>query len=301
LIYNDLEMEQKPFVAGIGELLWDVLPSGKQLGGAPGNFAFHAMQAGCKSHVISAIGKDELGSELKHVISDLDISNKYVQENEFPTSTVTVALDKKGNPGFTIHENVAWDHIRWNKDLEELAKRLDAICFGSLAQRSPESEQSIKTFIKATRSDCLRVFDINLRQNFFNKETIINSLNFSDILKLNEDELPVVAGYMGLKGTSEMQLDQILSHFSLKYIVYTMGAGGSIIKDANETSYTVVPQIQVEDTVGAGDAFTAILVTGILMGISLRETHKKATEFAAWVCTQKGATPALKHDIFKFI
>jgi len=291
-------MENKPIVAGIGELLWDVLPSGKQLGGAPGNFAFHAMQAGCKSYVISAIGKDEQGNELKQVISDLGLSNKYVQENEFPTSTVTVELDKKGNPEFTIHENVAWDHIRWNKELEELAKGLDAVCFGSLAQRCHESEQSVISFINATKSDCLKVFDINLRQKFFNSEIIINSLSFSDILKLNEDELPVVAGYLGLNGTTEEQLGQIRSHFSLKYIVYTMGSGGSIIKNAKESSYTEVPKVQVADTVGAGDAFTAIFITGILKGISLRETHKKATEFAAYVCTQKGATPEFSYNIF---
>ena len=268
-------------MAGIGELLWDDLPSGRQLGGAPGNFAFHAMQAGCKSYVISAIGKDELGTELKHVISDLGLSNKYVQENEFPTSTVTVELDKKGNPGFTIHENVAWDHIRWNKDMGELAKELDAVCFGSLAQRNPESEHSIKSFLNATKPDCLKVFDINLRQKYFNKEIIFNSLYLSDILKLNEDELPVVAGYLGLKGTPEKQLDQILRHFSLKYIVYTMGSRGSIIKNAEESSYTKVPKVQVADTVGAGDAFTAIFITGILKGIPVTETHRKATEFAA--------------------
>jgi fructokinase len=291
-------MKAKPILAGIGELLWDVLPSGKQFGGAPCNFAFHAMQAGCDSYVISAIGRDKLGSELKKNINDLDLSDRYVQENEFPTSTVTVRLDEKGHPDYTIHENVAWDHIRFNKDMERIAKELDAVCFGSLAQRNPESENSIKTFITSTKPDCLRVFDINLRQNYYSKEIIIDSLNLSDVLKLNEDELPVVAGYLGFNGSTESQLYKILSHFDLKYIVYTMGSLGSIIKSQEESSYAEVPKVKVADTVGAGDAFTAIFITGILKGFPLSITHKKATEVAAYVCTQKGATPRLETNIF---
>jgi fructokinase len=291
-------MKDKPILAGIGELLWDVLPSGKQLGGAPCNFAFHAMQAGCTSYVISAIGRDEPGAELKHVISDLGLCTRYVQENEFPTSTVTVKLDERGHPDYTIHENVAWDHIRWNQDLEKMAEELDAVCFGSLAQRNPESERSIKSFVKATKDDCLKVFDINLRQNYFSEEIITDSLNFSDILKLNEDELPVVSGYLGFKGTSENQLAHILSHFNLKYIVYTMGNMGSIIKSPEESSYAQVPKVQVADTVGAGDSFTAIFIAGILKGIPLKETHRLATEISAFVCTQKGATPKLNRNIF---
>jgi fructokinase len=291
-------MKEKPILAGIGELLWDVLPSGKQFGGAPCNFAFHAMQAGCDSYVISAIGRDELGSELKKVICDLELSDKYVQVNEFPTSTVTVKLDENGHPDYTIHENVAWDHIRFNKDMERIAKELDAVCFGSLAQRDPESENSIKSFIKATKPDCLKVFDINLRQNYYSKEIIIDSLNLSDVLKLNEDELPVVTGYLGLNGSTESQLDEVLSHFNLKYIVYTTGSLGSIIKSPEESSYAEVPKVLVADTVGAGDSFTAIFITGILKGIPLSVTHRKATEIAAYVCTQKGATPKLTTSIF---
>jgi fructokinase len=291
-------MKEKPFVAGIGELLWDVLPSGKQLGGAPCNFAFHAMQAGCECFVLSAIGTDDLGNELKDVIRELGLSNQYVQENEYPTSTVTVKLDENGHPDFTIHENVAWDHIQWNKDMEKLAIKLDAVCFGSLSQRNPESEHSIKSFITATKPECLKVFDINLRQNYYSKEIIINSLNLSDILKLNEDELPVVAGYLGFQGTTEKQLEQILSHFRLKYVVYTLGSKGSIIKSDAESSFADVPKVKVADTVGAGDSFTAIFIAGILKGIPLKEIHKKAAEIAAYVCTQKGATPKLTRNIF---
>ena len=290
--------KKKLIVAGIGELLWDVLPAGKQLGGAPCNFAFHAMQAGCTSYVISAIGNDELGSELKNLIRRLEISNKYIQENEFPTSTVTIELDENGHPDYTIHENVAWDHIGWNKDLERLAKELDAVCFGSLAQRNPESEQSIISFLAATRPDCLKVFDINLRQNYYSKALIMNSLELSDILKLNENELPVVSGYLGIKGNQDFQLDQIRRHFSLKYIVYTQGSNGSIILTDTERSFAEAPDVQIADTVGAGDSFTAIFIAGLLKGVPLKEIHKKASEIAAYVCTQKGATPKLNMKIY---
>jgi len=292
-------MTEKPIIAGIGELLWDVLPSGKELGGAPCNFAYHAIQAGCEGFVVSAIGKDELGAELKHEIRELGLSNQYIQENEFPTSTVTVKLDDKGHPDYTIHKNVAWDHIRWNKDMQQLARKLDAVCFGSLAQRSPESEHSVKSFISALKPGCLKVFDINLRQKFYSEKVIINSLNISDVLKLNEEELLIVAGFLGFKGDIERQIDQLINQFKLKYVVYTMGSNGSIIKSTEESSYTEAPKIQVADTVGAGDAFTAIFIAGILKGISLTETHNEATEIAAYVCTQKGATPKLTQNIFQ--
>jgi fructokinase len=291
-------MNGKPVVAGIGELLWDVLPSGKQLGGAPCNFVFHAIQSGCDGYPISAIGKDGLGVELKQNLDELGLSNRYVQENEYPTSTVTVALDKNGNPDYTIHENIAWDHISWNEDLEKLAKELDAVCFGSLAQRNPDSEQSIISFLAATRPDCLKVFDINLRQNFYSKALIINSLELSDILKLNENELPVVSGYLGLNGNQDFQLDQILRHFNLKYVVYTLGNKGSIIISDKERSFAEVPNVQIADTVGAGDSFTAIFIAGILKGVPLKEIHNRATGIAAYVCTQKGATPKLNMKIF---
>jgi len=291
-------MNKKPIIAGIGELLWDCLPSGKQLGGAPCNFAFHAMQAGCEGIVVSAIGKDALGTELKHVIHHLGLSNQYIQENEFPTSTVTVELNENGHPNYTIHENVAWDHIRWNKDMEQLAKKLDAVCFGSLAQRNTESEHSIESFISALKPDCLKVFDINLRQNFYSEANIINSLTISDVLKLNEDELPIVTKYLRFNGNLESQIDQLIKKFNLKYVVYTMGSNGSIIKSAKESSSAEVPIIQVADTVGAGDAFTAIFIAGILRGIPLKEIHKKATEIAAYICTQKGATPKLAQHIY---
>lgn len=292
-------MKEQPLIAGIGELLWDVLPSGKQLGGAPFNFVFHAIQAGCNGYAVSSIGRDRHGEELLNNIHELGLSDQYIQENEFPTSTVTIKLDESGHPDFTIHENVAWDHIRWNTDMEKLAQKLDAVCFGSLAQRNPESEHSIRSFIGATRPECLRVFDINLRQKYYSKEIILNSMRLSDILKLNEDELPVVSGYFDFNGPPEKQLDQLLTHFGLKYVIYTLGSRGSIIKSSVESSIAKVPKIKMADSVGAGDSFTAVFVAGILKGIPLKETHEKATEIAAYVCTRKGATPKITRTIFK--
>ncbi|MFA5815021.1 MAG: carbohydrate kinase [Bacteroidales bacterium] len=291
-------MNKKPIVAGIGELLWDMLPTGKQLGGAPCNFAFHAMQAGCESYVISAIGQDELGAELIRTVNHLGLSVQYIQKNSFPTSTVTIKLDDQGHPDYTIHEQVAWDHIHWNAQIMELAGELDAVCFGSLAQRNSVSEHSIVSLVSATKSGCLKVFDINLRQQYYTKETIIQSIILSDVLKLNDDELPVVAGYSRLSGDIRSQLNQLLEKLKLKYIVYTMGSKGSIIEGADEYSFIEAPRVRVADTVGAGDAFTAVFIAGILKGFPLSEVHQKATEIAAFVCTKKGATPKLSTPVF---
>lgn len=285
-------------VAGIGELLWDCLPTGKQLGGAPCNFAYHAMQAGCESFVISAVGNDALGDEIKDVVKNLNLSLKCIQTNEFPTSTVTVALDENGHPDYTIHESVAWDYIQLTSEMQDEAKELDAVCFGSLAQRNDVSRNTILSLMSSLKKDCLKVFDINLRQSYYSNKTVVDSLLLSDILKLNDDELPVIAKYLDLKGDVESQLETLIKLFNLKYVIYTMGSKGSIIKSATETSFSEVPKVQVADTVGAGDSFTAIFIAGILQGISLKEVHQKATEIAAYVCTQKGATPKLPTLIF---
>ena len=288
-------------VAGIGELLWDLLPQGKQLGGAPFNFAYHAYQAGCQSFVISALGTDSYGDEILSRFDDLALDKNHVQRTfAFPTGTVTVALDGNGIPSYTIHENVAWDNIAWMSPLEDLAKDLDAVCFGSLAQRNQVSRQTILQFLKATRKDCLRIFDINLRQAFYSKEIIVQSLELANILKLNEDELPVVANHLDLQGDENELCSLIMRDFSLKLIALTKGSKGSTLFTGTEMSYMKVPEVEVADTVGAGDSFTAILVAGLLQNISLERIHKTATEVAAFVCTQKGATPELPRNIVRF-
>ena len=287
-------MKNKPVVAGIGELLWDMLPEGKQLGGAPCNFAYHAFQAGCQAFVISAIGTDISGDEILDRFNELGLDKNYVQQTGvFPSGTVTVSLDAHGIPSYIIHENVAWDHMAWNRSLETLAKEVDAVCFGSLAQRNPESRQTILNFLKSTGADCLKVFDINLRQSFYSREIIYQSLELSTILKLNDDELPVVAGILGISGTDEELLMQILKMFDLKLIALTKGAKGSVLFTEKEHSFREVPKVEIADTVGAGDSFTAVLVAGLLQNHDLKKIHEKATQVAAYVCTQKGETPKM--------
>ena len=282
-------------VAGIGELLWDLLPSGKQLGGAPCNFAYHASRAGCESFVVSALGKDRLGKEILALFDEHELNTNYVQQTaDFPTGTVTVSLDGNGIPSYIIHENVAWDNICWNNSLEPLAKSVDAVCFGSLAQRSTVSRQTILNFLNATKTDCLRVFDINLRQAFYNLETILKSLELANILKLNDDELPVVAELLGLQGNDDELLLQLMNRFNLKLIALTKGAKGSLLQTENEQSFMEVPKVKIADTVGAGDSFTAVLVAGLLQNFALKRIHETATQAAAFVCTQNGATPEYK-------
>lgn len=291
-------MKRKPGkIAGIGEVLWDMLPGGKKLGGAPCNFAFHALQAGFDAHVVSSVGIDREGEEICQVLDQLGLNRSFVQRtSRYPTGTVTVKLDLSGVPDYTIHENVAWDHIEMDYGLEALAGEVDAVCFGSLAQRSRVSKETIWRFLELTRGDCLRVFDINLRQDFYERENILKSLDYASVLKLNEEELPIVAGYLGCKGDAEGILQQIKERFSLQLIAYTKGANGSILLGNNEISHAEVPRVEVVDTVGAGDSFTAILVAGLLNGLPLHEAHTAATEIAAYVCSRKGATPGLpKH------
>jgi fructokinase len=291
-------MDHKPVVAGIGELLWDVLPTGKQIGGAPTNFTFHAMQAGCESVLISAIGNDLLGDELLNELENLKLNCEYIQRNEFPTGTVTVTLNEKGHPQYVIHQNVAWDNILMKSKIESKLKTLDAVCFGSLGQRSPVSAATIQMLLEGLQPDCLKVFDINLRQQFYSFDIIEKSLQFADVLKVNDDELPVLSDLFDLNGDVENQLLQITNQFNLQYVAYTMGEKGSILMNSNDFSFVESIKVKVADTVGAGDSFTAILISGLLKGIPLAEIHDMASKTAAYVCTQKGATPVIPYKIF---
>jgi fructokinase len=265
------------------------------LGGAPCNFAYHASRAGCESFVVSAIGTDGLGKEILSLFDENALDKSYVQQtSDFPTGTVTVSLDADGIPSYIIHENVAWDNIGWNNSLETLAKNVDAVCFGSLAQRNPVSQQSILNFLKATQNDCLRVFDINLRQAFYSENVIVQSLELSNILKLNEDELPTVAKLLALHGSDDELLAQLMKKFNLKMIALTKGDKGSFLRTEKEQSFMEVPKVKIADTVGAGDSFTAVIVAGLLQNHDLKTIHENATRVAAFVCTQNGAMPEYK-------
>ena len=284
----------KDTIVGIGEALWDCLPDGRKLGGAPANFAFHVGQFGWKSAVVSAVGNDALGDEILQVFDKVKLPCD-IARTEQPTGTVQVTLSEDGIPSYEICENVAWDNIPWTDELSVLAGRTKAVCFGSLAQRSMASRNTIMRFIAAMDEDTERIFDINLRQHFYSLEVIEESLRCATMLKLNEEEIAVVSKLLGLFDRSlEEQCRQILMCYpKLRIVILTCGAIGSYVFTADETSYIPTPKVVVADTVGAGDSFTATFVAQILAGKTIREAHSKAVAVSAYVCTQHGAMPVL--------
>ena len=284
----------KDTIVGIGEALWDCLPDGRKLGGAPANFAFHVGQFGWKSAVVSAVGNDALGDEILQVFDKVKLPCD-IARTEQPTGTVQVTLSEDGIPSYEICENVAWDNIPWTDELSVIAGRTKAVCFGSLAQRSMASRNTIMRFIAAMDEDTERIFDINLRQHFYSLEVIEESLRCATMLKLNEEEIAVVSKLLGLfDGSLEEQCRQILMCYpKLRIVILTCGAIGSYVFTADETSYIPTPKVVVADTVGAGDSFTATFVAQILAGKTIREAHSKAVAVSAYVCTQHGAMPVL--------
>jgi fructokinase len=287
-------MNKRFTVAGLGEILWDLLPEGKKLGGAPANFAYHAQELGAKSLVISAIGEDKLGKELSEKLKEHNLSTSYISiDSRHPTGTVEVKIGKDGVPDYVIHTKVAWDYISVSKEVLTMVQSLDAICFGSLAQRSPHSKQSIQDILKSTSDRCLRIFDINIRQSFYSRETIVNSLNLSNCLKLNESEFSLLTEMFSYQGSDSSIARTILKEFELDLIALTKGDKGSDLYTPSESSKIASPVVRIEDTVGAGDAFTASLCMGLLKNNSITEIHKNASDIAAYVCSQRGATPAI--------
>jgi len=285
-------MRNKQNIIGIGELLWDVLPEGKKLGGAPCNFVYHAQQQGAKGTALSAIGDDNNGKEILKLLKAKNISSELIQVNEKPTGTVDIKLNESGIPEYTIHENVAWDFIRFNEDIEQRVTEADVICFGSLAQRNTSSRETIEKILKCCREDTLIVYDINLRQNFYSKEIIEKSMQLCNVLKLNEDELPVVCDLLGVHAeTEEFQILDLIKEYNLKLAAYTKGSEGSLLMTPSDKSYIPTPKVEVKDTVGAGDSFTAAMIVGFAKGNSLKDIHQKAVEISAFVCTQDGAMP----------
>jgi fructokinase len=286
--------EGKYVCVGLGEILWDMLPAGKQLGGAPANFAYHAQALGAQGVVVSCIGEDELGREIITRLDELGLDRSYLAVGkEHPTGTVTVELDEDGKPDYTIHENVAWDFIPWDPRLAELAGRTDAVCFGSLCQRSDVSHLAVRGFLQATRPQCIRVFDINLRQSYFNKGIVQTMLELSNVLKLNDEELPVVAGLLGLTGSASDVLSQLTQKHALRMIALTRGANGSCFYTPGQMCSHRGFATQIADTVGAGDSFAAAIAMGLLYGRTLDEINEFANRLASFVCSQSGATPRL--------
>lgn len=286
-------------IVGMGEALWDMLPEGKKIGGAPANFAYHISQFGLNSSVVSAIGDDKLGNEILENFNEKQLSYN-IQKVPYPTGTVIVELDSNGIPKYTIKEGVAWDNIPFTNELEEMAKRTKAVCFGSLAQRSAVSRETINRFIDSmpTGDDVLKIFDVNLRQDFYTKEILCNSLSKCNILKINDEELVTVSRMFGYPGIDLQDKCWILlAKYNLKMLILTCGVNGSYVFRPGEISFVETPVVDVIDTVGAGDSFTATFVAAIIKGHSIREAHKLAVEVSAYVCTQNGAMPVLPEEL----
>ncbi len=282
-------------IVGMGEVLWDVLPEGKKIGGAPANFAYHASQFGFDSRVVSAIGNDELGDEILKVFEEKQLKHR-LQTVNYPTGTVQVTLDGNGIPCYDIKEGVAWDNIPFTDDLKRLALSTRAVCFGSLAQRNEVSRTSINRFLD-TMPDGegqLKIFDINLRQGFFTKDIIRDSCQRCNVLKINDEELVTISRLFGYPGIDLQDKCWILlAKYNLKMLILTCGTNGSYVFTPGVVSFQETPKVPVADTVGAGDSFTATFTAALLKGKSVPEAHKLAVEVSAYVCTQSGAMPEL--------
>lgn len=282
-------------VVGMGEALWDVLPEGKKIGGAPANFAYHVSQFGLPSCVVSAIGDDALGKEIIENFTSKGL-DQLIAEVPYPTGTVQVEIDQTGIPLYDIKENVAWDNIPYTEHLDALAKRTKAVCFGSLAQRNVVSRETINHFLDTMPKDddSLIVFDVNLRQGFYNKEILCKSMQNCNILKINDEELITVSRMFGYPGIDLQDKCWILlGKYNLKILILTCGINGSYVFTPGNVSFQPTPKVEVADTVGAGDSFTAAFIASILKGKSVTEAHTIAVKTSAFVCTQKGAMPVL--------
>lgn len=296
------------YVIGLGEALFDCLPTGRKLGGAPANFAYHVSQFGLNGCAVSAIGNDALGNEIVETFTAAGLRYQLPRVN-YPTGTVQVTLDEKGIPQYDICQGVAWDNIPYTEEIAALAKDTEAVCFGSLAQRNGVSRATIQAFLDAMPAGALRVFDINLRQSWYSKEVIEQSLNRCNVLKINDEELDIVAPM--LLGTEVVEgkliaedeektrlvCRELISQYNLKMLILTCGATGSYVFSLDDESYLTTPKVEVADTVGAGDSFTATFVAQILLGKSLCDAHRKAVEVSAFVCTQRGAMPVLPESM----
>jgi len=286
---------------GIGELLWDIFPDGRELGGAPANFAYHFNALGGEGLIVSCLGPDRSGDEILKRLDTLSLTRKYITvDAEHLTGTVAINIGVEGEPSFTIHGNAAWDYIPHSQLLMELGENVDAISFGTLAQRSEVSRDTIRAFIKTLPRNTLRLFDINLRQEFYSKEVIEWSLKACNILKLNESELQVLSHLFQMQGNEITLLNDFSGRFNLEIIALTKGARGSIIYDQNTISTHNGFKTVVVDSVGSGDAFTAALLLGILSGIDLNTINTYANRLASYVCSQHGATPQLPDDFPPF-
>ena len=295
------------YVIGLGEALFDCLPTGRKLGGAPANFAYHVSQFGFDSCAISAIGNDELGQEIIDTFDKVGL-HYCLPKVDFPTGTVQVTLNEQGIPQYEIKLGVAWDNIPLTPELTNLAQHAQAVCFGSLAQRSEVSRATIQHFLESTPKDTLKVFDINLRQRWYNREVIETSLQHCNILKINDEELDIVAPMLLSVTTDPAALiaadkekavrvcRALIELYELKMLILTCGTNGSYVITKDKCSFIDTPKVEVADTVGAGDSFTATFIAKILGGATIEQAHEMAVKVSAYVCTQSGAMPILPKE-----
>lgn len=287
------------FVVGMGEALWDILPEGKKIGGAPANFAYHVSQFGLPSCVVSAVGADPFGKELLENFTSKGL-NHLIPEVPYPTGTVQVEIDPAGIPQYEIKENVAWDNIPYTPQLHALARNTKAVCFGSLAQRNVVSRETINRFLDAMprTGDTLTVFDVNLRQGFYDKEILCNSMQHCNVLKINDEELVILSRMFGYPGIDLQDKCWILlGKYNLRMLILTCGINGSYVFTPGNISFQPTPHVEVADTVGAGDSFTAAFIASILRGKSVAEAHSLAVRTSAYVCTRNGAMPVLPPEL----
>ena len=286
--------DDQRIIVGLGEVLWDVFPDGKQLGGAPANFAYISHMLGNRGTIASRLGADALGQEARDRLDGLGIETGFLQSDpSHPTGTVRVQIDSAGQPHYQITENVAWDVLEWTQEWASLASRADAVCFGSLAQRSPTSRETIGKFVTSVRPGCLRVLDVNLRQSYYSAETVRNSLQIADVVKVNHEELPTVLAMFGdVPKDLRDAAQRLRSIYGNKLVCITRGDKGSLLVAESEYNEHAGFKVTVADTVGSGDAFTAALVYHMLLGSSLAAMNDAANRLGAWVASQVGATPA---------
>lgn len=294
-----MTVENKPVVVGIGELLWDLLPEGKRAGGAPVNFVYHATQLGAKGYAISAVGDDTQGAE---ILAELDKSRimHFIETNSYPTGTVEVEL-QNGIPSYKIIEDVAWDHIPLSPAALEIISRADAVCFGTLALRHPNSRATVKTLLEAAPQQAFKYFDINLRPPYYSAELIDELLKIANVFKINEEEIITVRKLFNLEGSQETVCRRLMDKYQLRYLIFTAGEKYSIIYSQDKSSYLATPKIKVADTIGAGDAFSGAFIQGLLSGMNLRDAHKEAAATAAFVCTESGAWPKYNYQLIEEI
>ncbi|MDE6316862.1 MAG: carbohydrate kinase [Muribaculaceae bacterium] len=286
-------------IVGMGEALWDILPDGRKIGGAPANFAYHVSQFGLPGCVVSAVGDDAPGDEIIENFNNKGL-NQYIEKVPYPTGSVLVDVDDAGIPRYDIKENVAWDNIPFTPTLEELARHTKALCFGSLSQRSSVSRDTVRRFIDTMEQndETLVVFDINLRQHYYSREVLEESLKRCNILKINDEELDKVSELFGLSDADvTARCRKLMERFNLKMLILTCGAEGSYVFTSDGMSYMPTPRVAVADTVGAGDSFTAAFIASLIKGKSVTEAHEAAVRTSAYVCTQNGAMPLLPDEL----